>query len=109
MAGNQKIPTAKDPLVGVISADDETWMGVCSGPECGGGGVPYSTDGWPTKDMATERIQEHYLEHSEGEPMTDLGEFMTERGWERSGDGRTLREITLPEGAADVTPKRKGS
>ncbi|MCA1569299.1 MAG: hypothetical protein LC798_03045 [Chloroflexi bacterium] len=52
----------------------EGWAFRCS-PPCG-----FVSSGWATKKAATERARQHAAEHETGEPMSELREFIAERG-----------------------------
>lgn len=53
----------------------ETWEGGCT---CG-----FRSSGWPTKKMATERIEGHAAEHASGVPAEELVDFKSAVGWDQ--------------------------
>lgn len=61
-----------------VYRENDEFTAVCAFPQgtCGQpGGPPFSSSGWPSKELAEARINEHIREHMFGEPMTELDTF----------------------------------
>lgn len=64
-----KVQVRRDP------ENPDTWEGGCT---CG-----FSSKGWPTKKLATERMEDHVAEHETGEPAQELAAFKSSVGWDQ--------------------------
>lgn len=49
----------------------------------------FTSTGWPTRDAAEARAQEHFDDHKGIEPMSSLDDFRDKHGLSPSGDGLT--------------------
>lgn len=88
-----KIATLQDP-------DTGSFTGLC---ECG-----FPTVGWPTEELAAERIGQHKNEHETGELMEDKMAFRERHGLVQSEVNPNL--VVFPEGAKVIedAPTKKG-
>lgn len=105
------LPTMPPKIAVVQDPEDESWAGLCQGPGCG----PYSTRGWPTKAIATERIRQHEDEHLSLEEnpegpfrlMEDLGSFREKHGLIQSETSGKM--AVFPKGVKPLKPASSGA
>lgn len=90
-----KIAPGNDAVVGadgktLVIGPSGTFGGWCS---CG-----YKTTGWPSEDVAAQRLAQHVNEHDAGEPMEPLEDFRDRLGLVPDGRAKAV----FPEGARDL-------
>lgn len=91
-----KIAPGSDDVVGadgktLVIGPSDTFGGWCS---CG-----YKTTGWPSEEVAAERLAQHVTEHDTGTLMEPIEDFRERLGLVPDGRAKAV----FPEGAKDLS------
>lgn len=73
-----------------VTREGGSWGFVCpvTDGSCGSDGIGFRSTGWPTKEIAADRLDQHVSEHRTGHVAMSLDDFRAKWGLTPTADGQ---------------------